>query len=344
MACAPPDQPSLSPSEHPAAVALQIEAARRLGLHATTLDPEFGYLFELAGGGRSITMLGGRSPLNDAVAARIAEDKHYTGLVLARRGFRTPGTERCLRPGYFLAGPCRDRAGTAPARRFAAEHGYPVVVKPNRQSHGREVALVRDLAELEAAIDRIWSIDYIALVQERIAGPDVRLDFLDGEYLLGYERVPLRVRGDGRATLRALLAREDPRYAGAEIWERAEVDPLWRERVIGRGYDAAGVLAAGVEIDFGADILNLNRWARAALLPEIPADWLEHGCAVGRALGLRHFGIDFKGARPGEDPRAAAVIEVNASPLLQAVYRSGHAEAAIAAQVKVLRAVMDFRS
>ena len=54
-------------------VAFQIEAAKRLGLDARILDPEFGHLFEISDGRRSTRLLGGRSPLNDSVAARLAE-------------------------------------------------------------------------------------------------------------------------------------------------------------------------------------------------------------------------------------------------------------------------------
>ena len=60
--------------------------------------------------------------------------------------------------------------------------------------------------ELLAALEPAWERHGVAVVQEPIPTPDLRLDFLDGEYLLGYERAPIRVVGDGHAPSRAPVA------------------------------------------------------------------------------------------------------------------------------------------
>lgn len=180
----------LQPQALPRAVELIREAARTLGLSFGLLDSEFGHLFELSDGFVSRTLLGGRSPLNDAVAARIADDKYYTGVVLERSGFRVPTSVRCLRPGYFELEEYGDRVGDHRALPFALEHGYPLVVKPNRLSHGRLVQLVHHGGELTNAVHEVWKVDYVALVQTAHEGLDVRLDFLDQEFLVGYTRRP----------------------------------------------------------------------------------------------------------------------------------------------------------
>lgn len=176
--------------EVPKVIGLISEAAKALNITVTVVDPEYGLLVELSRDGQTQTLLGGRSPLNDAVAARICEDKFYTGIILKRRGYSTPDTARCLKPGHFASEHYDSRSGISNGLTFARINGFPLVVKPNRLSHGRDVSLVRNVAELKAAVDAVWRSDYIALVQEWLPGSDLRLNFLDGEYLCGYERLP----------------------------------------------------------------------------------------------------------------------------------------------------------
>lgn len=327
---------SASETRLPRVVAFQIEAARRLGLEARVLDPEYGHLFELSDGRRSKRFLGGRSPLNDSVAARLAEDKFYTAMLLERAGVRVPRTARCLKPGHFTA--YAEIAGAEAGIDHAEALGYPVIAKPNRKSHGREVVEVGSREELLQAIERIWAIDYIALVQERVAAPDIRIDFLDGRFLLGYERLALSVEGDGTSTLRELVEAIEPRGDG--FWEGVHRDPEWAELVAARGLDRDSVLEPGVALDLGGTVMNLNRWARAVPIWELSPRWEEYGLSIGEAMGLRHFGVDLRGAGLEDDPRSASVVEVNASPLLLRMYEMGHAERALAAQGRVLAAAM----
>ncbi len=176
--------------EVPKVIGLISEAAKALNITVTVVDPEYGLLVELSRDGQTQTLLGGRSPLNDAVAARICEDKYYTGIILKRQGYSTPDTARCLKPGHFSSEHNDRRSGISNGLEFARINEFPLVVKPNRLSHGRGVSLVRNIEELKAAVDAVWRLDYIALVQEWLPGSDLRLNFLDGDFLCGYERRP----------------------------------------------------------------------------------------------------------------------------------------------------------
>jgi len=177
-------------AREPKVVALIRRAALQMGLRVECPDAEFGHLICLADDHRKVTLLGGKSPLNDAVAARICEDKYYTGVLLERAGFRVPHSVRCLKPGHFQQEDYARSTGFGPAALFAKQHGYPLVVKPNRLSHGRAVQLVYDQSEMFCAIDAVWQGDYIALAQTACPGTDMRLDFLDGQFLVGYVRKP----------------------------------------------------------------------------------------------------------------------------------------------------------
>ncbi|MFQ5504659.1 MAG: hypothetical protein ACE5F1_07680 [Planctomycetota bacterium] len=323
----------------PLAVEIQLEAANRLGIRARIVDPDYGYLFELEKDGRKRLMLGGRSPLNDAVAARLAEDKFYAGMLLAEAGYRSPESVRCLSPYHFENTEYNERAGRGPGLEFAASRGYPLVVKPNRLSHGRGVRVVRSRDELIDAVEAVWKLDSVALVQVLVEGTDLRLDFLDlpegDAFLLGYRRSPLLLEGDGKRTLRELLVAVDPRADGAEFWSTAQESSAWQREVAALGRDGDSVLASGARVLLGSEVLNLHRLATATLIEDLSPSWRRHGLGIGRSLGLRHFGIDLK-APDDEDPATSTVIEVNASPLLSQIYRMGHKEIALRCQMRVL--------
>ncbi|HEX9733357.1 MAG TPA: hypothetical protein VGG06_15410 [Thermoanaerobaculia bacterium] len=322
-------------------LSLRAEAARRLGCEVVPLDPETGYLCELRRGARRLFLLGGFSPLNDAGASRIADDKFFTALALERAGFRVPPGERCLRPGRFLQEDFSSHLGLAPGRELAAAHGYPLVVKPNHGARGRQVTVVAGDGELAAAVEAIWQHDYLALVQPLVPGVDVRLDFLDEDYLFGYLRRPVVLRGDGTSAVRELLARADGRFCGAAFELRLAGDPIWTSAAARRGLDFGSVLAAGEVLDLGSPILNLNRLCVAERLDRPAPAWLDHGRRIGRLFGLRHYGVDFKAESPDADPDAATVLEVNSSPSLAQMALMGHHEEAMAAETRVVAAILD---
>lgn len=319
-------------------LALRAEAARRLGCEVEVLDPETGYLCEIRRGESKHLLLGGLSPVNDACAAQVALDKFYTLLVLKRAGLSVPPAARCLRPGRFVDEDFSSHEGTGPAERFAAEHGFPLVAKPNRGGRGRHVTVVGAPEELRTAILQIWEFDYLVLVQPVVPGIDVRLDFLDGEYLFGYVRRPIVLRGDGVSSIAALLERRDARYRDESYLAALVRDPIWRER--SRGLGLTAVPADGETLDLSSPILNLNRLCTAEFLESVSAEWLDCGRRIGDCLGLRHYGIDFKVADYPSAPRDAIVLEVNSSPSLVQMSRMGHYEAALAAEQRIVRAFL----
>ena len=343
----PETQPAFSnPSFYGRSPAAQLrrEAARRLGYRLEYLDPETGYLQALTDGRRRRVFVAGLSPLNDAGAMRLTGDKFFAGEVLREAGFRVPAVARCLRDGEFERSSYPRQEGLEPAHRFAQEQGFPLVVKPNRGSRARDVAIVRGPAELEAAVRQVWENDYLALVQECIEGTDLRLDFLGGEFLLGYRRQPVVLQGDGESTVGELLLAWDETFSGPDFERRLLSDPFWQKGIEGQGLSLGSVLEEGREIPLTGAILNLARFCVAHVLEELPPRWLEFGLAVGRALHLNHFGIDLRVPDPiadlSGDPREGAILEVNSSPGLGQIFHRGAGEPVIAAEQKILRAIL----
>ncbi len=335
------DPNAVSPSPSPSSmVALRLEAARRLGCTIHPLDDETGYLNEVRQGDKRLVLLGAFSPLNNANAARIATDKCHAATILRHRGFRVPDGARALQPGRFAHESFPGHTGLDAARRFAERIGYPVVVKPNHGARGRDVVMADDDATLVTAIEQVWRRDFLALIQEPITGYDVRLDFADGNFVFGYTRQPVHLAGDGTRTLRELLADADTRFADRLFQEGLTDDPIWTHVTQRHGLTLDDVVETGLSLDFDNPILNLNRLCVAQRVVSPPQAWIDHGLAIGNALDLCHFGIDFKAEGIASDPEDATVIEVNASPSLAHMSRMGHYEATIEAEMTIVAAAL----
>ena len=330
-----------SPIDSMTLLQLRMRAARELGCEVTALDPETGYLNEIRKGDIRRILVGGLSPLNDAVAARIVGDKSHTLNALKHRGFRTPATVRCLKPDHFRNDDYQNMTGTAPAQAFAKDREFPLVVKPNFGSRGLDIACVQNLDEMNEAVEQVWKRDYLALVQEAIPGFDLRIDFLDGEYLFGYTRFPVKVVGDGQRSVRQLLEDLDSRFQGPSFESHLLDDAIWQREIRRTGLDLDAIPEDGQVLDFETPILNLNRLCIGQRLVELSESWTRFGLQIGRVFSLRHFGIDLKIQDLDQDPAEATVIEVNSSPSLAHMSRMGHFDAALAAERKIVTAILE---
>lgn len=320
-------------------VAMRLEAARRLGYEVIALDPETGQLNEIRGPRRSVILLGSISPLNDAGACLLATDKFHTARALAAAGFRVPEGARCLRPGRFPD--YATHTGMDPARVLAERHGFPLVVKPNAGSRGRDVGLVHDEDELGRAIARVWESDYLALVQLPVPGSDLRLDYVDDDCVFAYVRKPVVLHGDGRRRIDELFQAADPRLSAEWCEHRLPHEPQWQRLVQEHGFSPSTVLPPGETLCLEDTILNLNRVCTSVRLDPVPEPWQALGRRIGRRLGLRHFGVDLKIRSIEEDPGHAVVIEVNASPSLANAARMGSYDEVIRLEERIVRAILE---
>ncbi len=328
---------------------LRLRVAERLGWSSTCLDPETGWLWRLERDGRSKLLAGPISSLNDAAAARLAADKFYTATILRAVGLAVVESARCLRLDAYqnptrADDPFASHRGLEPALAFAEAKGYPLIVKPNRGSRGRCVDRVDDRPAMLRAIDRVWAMDEVALVQPALPGLDLRVDLLDGELLLAYLRRPLCLRGDGRSTVLELLASADRRAVNARFLAKLRAESLWRAVLAGAGLDEHSVIADGVTLEFPATVLNLNRCCTAEVYAQLPEPWIAICREVAKALGLRHCGVDLRVPASADpiagDPSEAIVLEANASPGIIQVHEMGATELAEDAERRVLAAML----
>lgn len=322
------------------------------------VEPVYGYAGALVeASGRRHFFKGTHFDINRAGAAALARDKDYAARFLSAAGLAVPR-------GLLLHSPRRsaqlalknpDVAARLPARdaarAFAADTGYPVFVKPNEGSEGEDVTRTGDAAGLDLALDALFAVHERVLVQQAVAGADIRVVVLDGKVEAAFLRRPLAVTGDGATPLSALISAEIAGFAsGGKGGRIAPDDPRILAHLASAGLGPDSVPAAGAIVPLLANA-NLSTGGTArditgSLAPDL-ADAAIRACA---ALGLRFAGVDLlhegaaevatadgtagasfveRAAGAGTDvaPRPV-VLEVNAAPGLSYFHRLGPEAAA----------------
>ncbi len=261
---------------------------------------------ELSLGGRSELVLEGRIFASlDAVADRICDHKHAAKAVLAELGipaprgvlFRDPERERPLIDAFWVEG---------------ARH----VCKPVDGTEGRGVRLgLTERAELSSHWEA-WRGEYEAfVVEEEVAGEDLRLQAIGGRIAAACTRRPAYVTGDGASPVRELVEARRKVMREQNPQNRLEVDADTLSWLARAGRTLESVPTAGEEVRLKT-ISNMSVGGVAVdVTDRIHPDYGSWVDAVAARLGLDIFALDIVATDPTAEPaRAARVLEINARP------------------------------
>ncbi|HEY0781658.1 MAG TPA: cyanophycin synthetase, partial [Thermoanaerobaculia bacterium] len=240
-------------------------------------------------------------------AVEIASDKRLTHDILADLGLPVPRQELV------------DDAEEAVAA--AEKLGYPVVVKPLDGNHGRGVSIgLRTPEAVRTAYEKADEVSSPVIVETFQEGSDYRILVVDGKVVAVAERVPGRVVGDGRSTVRELVdqVNADPRrgVGHEKVLTRLELDHQALRLLDEAGITADSVLAdgqsfylrstgnlstGGTSID-KTDVLHYDNRTMA-----------ERGV---RAIGLDVGGVDYISPDISRSYKevGGAIVEINAAP------------------------------
>jgi cyanophycin synthetase len=301
------------------------QAAQAVGGDVTVLS---GPLLRIGFDGGRLLVRENVTSLDDPVTLAIAGDKPLVYGLLAAQGIPVP--EHAVVSHDDLDG------AAAFIRRVAA----PCVAKPAVDGAGGAGVTtgLRDRRRLAAALARAgaWSQD--VLLERQVDGGSYRLLYLDGELLDAVLRRPPTLRGDGRSTIRALIAAENAERAarGAEVAQTLlRVDRDARATLQRQGHGLESVPPAGTLVQVKT-VVNDNRWdenegATGRLCPEV----VQVGAAAAQAVGARLAGVDILTADPGAplDRSGGVVLEVNTTPGYYYHYRRRGGEAPVATMI-----------
>jgi D-alanine-D-alanine ligase-like ATP-grasp enzyme len=311
------------------------EAAAALG---ATVERRSGGVLELRLHGRATWVHHQEVALDPAVTLRASLEKSLGHALLAEAGIPIPDHVLC------------DVRRLGPALRFLHEHPGGVVVKPAGGTGGGigTTASVRTDLQLRRAVLLASRKSQEVLVEARVPGQVHRLLFLDGELLDVVRREPPHVVGDGSASIRDLIDREND----ARLREHGRRGAALLTTTL----DCVFTLAdAGLELD-AVPPLGRRVQVKATTNQAGPADChtehtpvapelLRQITAAVAATGLRLAGVDLITTDPAQElaRTGGAVIEVNGNPALHHHYQVADASGATRVCIPVLRRVFESR-
>jgi GNAT-family acetyltransferase (TIGR03103 family) len=212
------------------------EEALERGIRVEVSDAEWGEM-RLSLGGRTVLTRESLSEFTSAVAMSRCDDKRVTRRIMERAGVRVP------------RGVSIPEDDLAPARPLLAECGE-VVVKPARGEQGKGITVgVTTEEALGRAVALAAHFCPDVLVEELVAGDDLRVVVIDHEVVAAAVRRPAEVVGDGRSPVTELVratSRRRERATGGE--SRIPLDDATAEVVAESGYAMDDVPPVGERI------------------------------------------------------------------------------------------------
>jgi len=287
--------------------------APRIG--ATVLFEPWGYAGQITfKDGQRAYFKGSSIGLNRIAPADIAKDKDFANFFMASMGYRTIPGEKFFRSDW--AETINSDQNIDAALAYAQEIGFPLIVKPNSGSQGRGVARVGNEQEFLRAINVIFEMDRIALVQTLVPGKDYRFVVLDDRIISAYERIPLNVTGDGVHTILQLLENKQRYFnsIGRDTKIQSD-DPRIAETLALRRMILDSVLEKSQNVPLLSNA-NLSSGGDAVDVTDQVSEELKSLCVKLTAdMGLRLCGVDLM-LQEGIQGNVANyyILEINAAP------------------------------
>ena len=241
------------------------------------------------------------------IAVELAQDKEETNKILANVGLPVPKQELVR--------------SAERAVRAAERLGYPVVTKPYNGNHGRGISIgLKTADEVKAGFASAAEHSSSVIVETYLQGDDHRLLVVNGELIAATRRTPGRVIGDGRLSVKELVAvvNQDPRrgIGHEKVMTRIELDAQADMMLTRQGLTVDSVPGEGQEVLLRSTA-NLSTGGTATDVTDvIHPDNRDMAVRAVTAIGLDVGGVDFLCPDITESWRSVGggICEVNAAP------------------------------
>ena len=277
------------------------EEALRRGVHVDVTDGRWGEM-RLTHGGRTVLTRESLSELTSAVAMSRCDDKRVTRRLLAAAGVP-------VARGHEVV----DGAVGEAEEAFLADVGE-VVVKPARGEQGRGITVgVRDAGTLRTAVAAAFHHCPDVLLEERVAGDDVRVLVIGDRVVAAAVRRPAAVVGNGRDTVAALVQAQSRRRQRATGGESSiPLDEVTEQVVRDAGRALDEVLPPGERLQVR---LTANLHTGGTIedcTDELSLALRDAAVRAARTIGIPVTGIDFM--VPDVRGDAFTFVEANERP------------------------------
>lgn len=291
---------------------LLLKAAVRRGVHFDLLDRRENFIRLRRGAKVEYVVQATKTSLDRYSGILAMENKKVTKIILGERGIAVPDGA--------------DFAGIEEAKlAWETFRERPVVVKPISTNFGLGVSVLtenRDRAVFERAVEIAFAEDEQILIETYVPGKEFRFFLIENQVVAILHRVPANVVGDGRSSIRQLVAKknEDPLRGKGYVTplERIGLNESELMHLRSQGLDFDSVPAAGTavylrensNISTGGDSIDYTDRAHPG--------YSEIASAASSALGVKITGLDLivKDIEAPPVPGDYAIIEMNFNPAI----------------------------
>lgn len=250
--------------------------------------------------------------LNGFGAAEIAKDKGCSSFFLRNFGYRVPEGKT-----FFNDGLCQKISTLRNIDNgfdYAQFLGFPVIVKPLNLSQGTLVTKVYNKREYYQVAKKIFQLTSGLIVERFHGGNDYRIVVLDNEVLITYQRIPLCIVGNGKATIWELLQKKQF-YLNQTGRRVIDLEDFRIQKKLKRQKLSFDTVLAKGKIVYVLDNANLSSGGEAVDLTEkIHPDFQELAINITKDMGLRLAGVDIITSDITQPMEDYILIEVNGSP------------------------------
>jgi glutathione synthase/RimK-type ligase-like ATP-grasp enzyme len=310
-------------------------AARHFGLDFDVHDEGAGFVFSVHSKARHFYFGGGKCPVypqNDSTSSFLATDKYFANLILSTRAIPNTGGNY-----FFLNDRFRKFRSPGHEASDALLHfqklGSVAFLKPLLGSRGDFAQLISSESGLSRYIADVSRYYDSIIMQPVYKGREYRIFVLDGEILYCARKHEPVIAGDGRSTIRELVAGHARELEKSGISSAVELFHLPAEPGLDRIPDAdEHIVLPG----------RRNRSAGGAMVLECPQNRdaaFRLAVSAASVLNLNVAGVDvFEDDSAAEDARIR-IIEVNANPAIRLLEDIGREDLILAIWRSTFRAV-----
>lgn len=290
-----------------------IDVAPQIDAHVIP-EPEYGFVGQiLFKNGQQSLFKGSFFGLNSNGASKISSDKGYSYYFLKKMGFSIPKTQTFF--SEALNEKLTTKRGIKEGYAYAQSLGFPVIVKPNDESWGRDVAKVYNKKDFFQFANTILAYSRVFLVQEFCTGRDYRIVVLDDKVYCTYERIPLAITGDGHSTIDTLLqTKQEALKESGRLSFINTADPRMLNKLLQKDLTLDSILADKEKITL-LDNANLSNGGMAIdWSNRIHPSYQNLAINITKAMGLRLCGVDVITTDISKPANNYHVIEINSAP------------------------------
>ena len=289
-----------------------IRAAQKRNIEVEVLDDHQNVIELRSGNKKEVVKQATITRHDNYLSYELMGHKELTKIFLERAGISTP------RGGHFET--VSDAIGFCGENRNKA-----LVVKPASTNYGTGVSILkpRQDAMYATAVARAFKYDTSILVEEFISGKEYRFLVIDGKVVAVLNREPANVVGDGKHTIKDLVALKntDPRsYKTPDKYIKlgiVEKEVLSEEKLTPNSIPARGrkvYLRKNSNVNDGGDPLDI---------PDMPEPYKNIAQKAAASVGANICGVDMiiqnmiiKNPKKRLNRNSYSIIELNYNPAI----------------------------